>query len=48
MKTLFKNKILIGAAIIFWLSLYLVASLQTRVEVKSKEVFDNEISMITK
>lgn len=48
MKTLFKNKFLIGAAIIFWLSLYCVAALQTKVEVKSQEAFKNEISMNVK
>ena len=48
MKTLFKNKFLIGAAIIFWLSLYFVVSLQTKVEIKSQEAFKNEISMNVK
>lgn len=47
MKTLFKNKFLIGAAIIFWLSLYCVVSLQAKVEIK-KENFNNEISMSIK
>ena len=44
MKELFQNKFLIGVAIVFWLSLYLVVSLQTRVEAK-RGSFESEISL---
>ncbi len=45
MKELFQNKYLLGVAIIFWLSLYLVVSLQMRVEARNQESFDAEISL---
>ena len=44
MKELFQNKFLLGVAIIFWLSLYLVVSLQSKVEAKNQESFTSEIS----
>lgn len=40
MKELIQSKYLIGVAIIFWLSLYLVVSLQAKVEV------DNHLSTL--
>ena len=45
MKNLFQKRYLLGVAIIFWLSLYLVVSLQAKVEAKSQESFDEEISL---
>ena len=45
MKELFQNKFLIGVAVIFWLSLVLVVSLQTKVETRNQETFKQEISM---
>ena len=48
MKELFQNKFLLGVAIIFWLSLFLVVSMQAKVETKNQESFDAEISYISK
>ncbi len=48
MKKLLENKYLIGAAIIFWLSLYCVVSLQTNVEARNKESFNSEININVK
>ena len=48
MKELFQNKFLIGVAIVFWLSLYLVVALQTRVEAQSQESFKAEVSLNVK
>ena len=48
MKEIFQNKFLLGVAIIFWLSLYLVVSLQAKVEARSQESFNEEISYILK
>ena len=45
MKELFQNKFLLGVAIIFWLSLYLVVSLQAKVEAQSRESFNQEVSI---
>ena len=45
MKELFQNKFLLGVAIIFWLSLYLVVSLQAKVEAKTQESFNSEVSI---
>lgn len=48
MKELFKNKFLVGVLVVFWLSLYCVLTLQVRVEAKSQESFNAEISLNTK
>ena len=48
MKELFQNKFLLGVAIIFWLSLFLVVSMQAKVEARNQESFDAEISYISK
>ncbi len=48
MKELFQNKFLIGVAIVFWLSLYLVVALQTRVEAQNQESFKAEVSLNVK
>ena len=48
MKELFQNKFLLGVAIIFWLSLYLIVSIQAKVEAKSQESFETELSYISK
>jgi len=45
MKELFQNKFLLGVAIVFWLSLYLVVSLQVKVEARNQESFDAEVSL---
>lgn len=45
MKELFQNKFLLGVAIVFWLSLYLVISLQVKVEARNQESFDAEVSL---
>lgn len=44
MKEIFQNKFLIGVAIIFWLSLFVVVTLQTRVETRNQEAFNQEVS----
>ena len=47
MKELFQNKFLIGVAIIFWLSLYLIVVAEAKVEAKNQESFA-ELSYISK
>jgi len=47
MKELFQNKFLIGVAIVFWLSLYLIVSMQAKVEARSQESFQAETSYIS-
>ncbi len=48
MKEIFKNKFLLGAIVVFWLSLYLMVALQTKVEARNQESFEAEVSLITK
>ena len=48
MKELFQNKFLLGVAIIFWLSLYLIVSIEAKVEAKNQESFAAEVSYISK
>ncbi len=48
MKELFQNKFLLGVAIIFWLSLYLIVSIEAKVEAKNQESFTAEVSYISK
>ena len=48
MKEIFKSKFLLGVVIVFWLSLYLVVSLQTKVEAQKQESFKAEVSLNTK
>ena len=45
MKELFQNKFLLGVAILFWLSFYLVVALQVKVEAKNQESLKSEISL---
>ena len=48
MKELFQNKFLMGVAVIFWISLFLVVSMQAKVEARDQESFETEVSYVLK